>query len=269
MKNFVFVSLGGACRTATQIKKNCPGSKSFPFDWTVTPFISLERVFSADFDPNKVLSRENVEIKKNGGIKCSYSQIDFHHDLNPKDCVKWFHSSIASSSHTMPPEFYDSKELEQAKERFQYTFRRLDSLKNHKGTLIFIRWLGYGRDNSPHQRNFPHAGLPDGYFDNENFFKVYNLLKKKYPSVDIKLYEIFSRYTNQPSADRILDFLSFNEMGGIYSLKEEIPKSFSGDDESWRQLFEYILQELATRNVPIDSKKKLNIDFLKKLKLVK
>lgn len=233
------IPLGAACRSAYHVSRILGGDRfSYPFDWTVTSYESLEIVLNNKFDPGKVLSNENISLREGGGIFCKYSKLTFPHDFPPEELNKFLNGSWSKIALTMPSEFYSSTLVDNARKRFFYTFKRfLEHCKNddHK---IFIRWLGPARNNKV---NFPHAGVGRATLEGENFFSLCNILEKFCGKDKFSLFHIYTIYSDSPPKDRILEpYFSYGNYGGGIILLESTPTSFHGDDESWNQLIKFI-----------------------------
>lgn len=76
------VSLGSFCMTAHQIRRRFPASKAFPFDWLVTPTVSLQDMFETGF--SQLVQPNNMEIVTEAAglaVMCRRYGIMHYHDF--------------------------------------------------------------------------------------------------------------------------------------------------------------------------------------------
>ena len=79
------IPLGSWCRTAFQArqltKALAPNSKNigtYPFDWAISPLISVTKIIRKQIDPNQILNEDQTRICPHGFILCGHSGIRHH-----------------------------------------------------------------------------------------------------------------------------------------------------------------------------------------------
>lgn len=235
-------SLGMACRPAQQIKKNLETDFiSGPFDWTVSSAKSIFRFFERDFKVEDCLTSANIRFFGNGlQLKCDYSDLIFHHGLGPKELKKirpegnekYLRYSPTPSSSLLKHDDYIK-----TKGRFLFTAKRLISICEFcESKIIFIRWIGCGLNNP--DSKIPHAGHAD---PDDNAISMSLAIKTRFPSIDMHFIQVQTIYTDKHDEGSRIAFIDKvkRDVTIIY-LKEDFPKGFTGDDESWTQLSKYI-----------------------------
>jgi hypothetical protein len=125
------VPLGFSCRSAYQLRRLMASRKdlhvdSGPFDWTMTSFRALSKIFSDDIKPSLILNPIDSYINFNGSITCGYLGVSFHHDLPPSLVQSW--GGAESSSPDVPFPLFDSTDISKAKSRFLYQIHKLHSI---------------------------------------------------------------------------------------------------------------------------------------------
>ena len=246
------ITLGRACRPTYQARlfssKNGLEIVSTPFDWTVTPYLSIARILDDDFSPLKVLDPCTSFVTPNSGsITCGYSGINFHHDLSPK-IVKHYHSSHDHPVAIVPASIIDSPEWQNAKGRFEHTFSNFSDSIRKSGNL-FVRW-----------RRKCHAG--DAYSQAETDWGICRLLqRKKGVSQDFRLLIIETHQinTSQPIVEP-LQVKSCDDVVLCCKLKErkghngDLTGSWKGDESSWDICFRYAQKVLFESSWEFDAK---------------
>jgi hypothetical protein len=161
------IPLGSWCRTAYQCRTQAPvfsfdPTPSGPFDWTITPFRSLVRIFQQDFSRDEVLNPIESYINKTGSVTCGYTGITFHHDLSSKIVQSY---NAKSSGSDVPDALFDSGKISTVKARFFHTLENLYSTLNEPCNM-YVRWI----PPSSNAVNFPEV------FSGESVLKIRDLL---------------------------------------------------------------------------------------------
>lgn len=238
----MFVSLGSACRPGFQIKNYYKEKKlkylAFPFDWTITPFFSLQNCFSEDFNLDYVLNPENLLINKVSSITDEYSGLIHHHDFHPSEvrrlCGDKFDTNIKA-----PYEISDSNLVDEARGRFIYSYNNISGI-NPKKKAAFFRWQRRGHPD----REFPDLFLNEtpeklfsivnGFVGHSNFVII--RIETWEVAGDLEGYEVIHRYEKKGK--------------GIFSVIKERKgydgdgsNDYRGDTRSWKMLFDRVCEE--------------------------
>lgn len=167
----MLVPIGSWCRTAYQVneflKKNGIKPVSYPYDWTITPFISLKITLNNEFIPSCVLQFESIQRSKVNSIIDNSTQLIHHHDFSPPK-IKELEQISELDIKGIPEALYTTNLIAKARERFIYTYRHLESLKSIRSKVLFVRWQRKGHPD--HQ--FPYA------FNGENIDSLANIIRK-------------------------------------------------------------------------------------------
>ena len=139
-----FIPLGSFCRCAYQAKViseygGIPEPSSFPFDWTITPFRSIEMALRGQIDFEKVLSRESTFIDSEGCITCGHTLVRFAHDLRLKELSNRYQIDLKPYGE-LPSALFETEEFENARGRFSHTCETLYK-KMLQPRALFIRWV--------------------------------------------------------------------------------------------------------------------------------
>ena len=235
-------SLGGACRPAHQINKNLENDFiSGPFDWTVSSAESIFRFFGPDFKIEDCLSPSKIRFFGNGlRLKCDYSDLIFHHGLGPNELKKIRlndKQEYLKYSPTPSSSLLNHEDYTKTKGRLFYTANRLmDMCNSCKTKIIFVRWIGCGLNNP--DSKIPHAHHADA---DDNAISMSLAIKTRFPSIDMHFIQVQTIYTEKHEEKSRIAFIDkVQEDLTIIYLKEDYPKGFTGDDESWIQLSQYI-----------------------------
>lgn len=237
------VPIGSWCRTAFQCRQHAEGLgleavQSGPFDWTVTPYRALSRIFQNDFRQELLLNPFDSYVNRVGSISCGYSGIAFHHDLNPSVVGlhggKQPHSAIPQALMTLP-------EWKSARDRFLHTLDNMCKLYCKPGN-IFVRWLYYGQASA--EGTFP------GVFDGETAENLFSLIRMALGHDEFFLICVESQSVggiacpfDNPVApidlgnSRIFNCLLRERLGW----NGDQGNDFRGDDSSWLKMFQCAL----------------------------
>ena len=140
------IPLGSWCRTAFQArqltKALAPNSKNigtYPFDWAISPLISVTKIIRKQIDPNQILNEDQTRICPHGFILCGHSGIRFAHHLKIKELSNKFQFN-PQPGEILPKEVFKSDEFINAKGRFLHTYV---NLHNHlgKSRRLFVRYV--------------------------------------------------------------------------------------------------------------------------------
>ena len=236
-------SLGNACRPAWQLKKNFESNfTKGPFDWTVSSAKSIHKFFTPEYKLESCLSPASIHFIENGTIvKCDYSDLIFHHELGPKRLEEMLlKNKIDSFKYSPTPSSYFLNHFyyRQTKERFMSTAQRLlGACQFHDSKIIFVRWVGCGVDNP--DSKIPHTGQAES---DDNAISMAVTIKNRFPSINMHFIQVQSIYAKKHEDKNRIAFVDKvqDDVTLIY-LKENITMGFGGDDESWSQLSQYIL----------------------------
>lgn len=231
------IPIGSWCRTAFQVKdflEYYSGEKNlaYPFDWTITPHSALVKVFSSNFDVEKVLTNREVVVSKFGSIEDCYSNLIFHHDLEDKVVEKFdllkaiegdFFSSIDVVKNTVG--------------RFSYSFNNLLKLRNEED-ILFIRWQREGH---------PDLGLPSA-FENESLKGLANVLESFLGHKSFKTLIVSTRYVSSEYSGQLFSLNKYENgyEGIVYERRGydgDGSQNFRGDTRAWRALIEATITE--------------------------
>lgn len=217
MVNFdCLIPLGSWCRTSFQVNRfrqeHGMKSISYPFDWTITPLHSLEKIFAPSFDINQL----------------SISMNEWR-DVTPKDI-----KPIDKNTGLI---FYHDKTEEDARGRFLHTFKHLLSTRE-KNNLIFIRWLdAYGHG---HRQRW-------GEDRNPTYETLIENLKIFVNNDTFKLIEIETEYNDV--GDLIRDKKQIHDKLIRYILTEPVNvdpvksgNGFKGSNKSWNLVLNDIIE---------------------------
>ena len=235
------VPLGSYCRTSYQCrvyskKFLSEETKSGPFDWTITPFLSLSRIIREDINQNLILNPIDSYINRGGSVTCGYSGIAFHHDLNKK-IVKSYGGE--KNQKVVPTELLESKEWSYAKSRYFHTLRNLVKTSKEEGNL-YVRWM----KNTTAKNYLVFAG--------EDPAKTYELLRSNKWLNNSGLLYITTGYVEgvqEPLKNPIKSISKISDNCWNCIIKER--KGFNGDPTgaiwkgdgmSWQSLFHEILE---------------------------
>lgn len=210
------ISLGARCQTAHQIRRYFGVQTPWPFDWWVTPTMSLiellENDFDGLFDPNCL---EIGDGKAPGDGKhwtlCRRTGVIHAHDFE-RDQVTW------EIDMTKFPAMC-------AANRVRYGavidwFRRLE------GRVLFVR-CGKG---------FNHRSVRDAYYSVETLNRLMAALDKRLPGVDARLL-LLSGDMEEP-ADPDFDRTGIDAKITFDHADNSAATRWEGDDAAWDAVFE-------------------------------
>ncbi|WP_300319062.1 hypothetical protein [Idiomarina sp.] len=162
------VPIGAWCRTAFQVNEfkesNGIAPKAYPFDWTITPFLALEKSLIPFFNPGNVLQR--ASINKFGSVTCEDTHILFHHALSNNVVRKELSEPKEGK---LSGDFLQSEAVSNAIGRFMHTYNNFSLLRaaGDSERVLFVRWQRSGH---------PDKGLPEA-FKNETLTSLNEILR--------------------------------------------------------------------------------------------
>lgn len=196
------VSLGSFCMTAGQIRRRFPETKSYPFDWLVTPTVALQDLFETEF--REMMLPENMQIVTEGAgqaVMCKRYGLMHYHD---------FYEAKAGDRYV--PVAVRAEAIKNTG-KFGHLLRRLYSLT---GNILFIRVETGHVQHFNNNRDFDEARL-------RNFMAT---LRDAFPnaSVDLLLLNSFPE-ANEP---------------GVYcdKLDHYGVTTWEGSDQGWNEMFD-------------------------------
>jgi len=144
----MLIPIGSWCRCAYQVNefiKSKGGEPiSYPFDWTITPFASLQITFSKSFNTNNVLANENLLLSPFGSLTDISTKLIHHHDFDPQDILR-MKGIKGVNENGVPLAIFDRDLIMKAKGRLIHTYNNLEKLKNNEKKIGFIRWIRTGQ----------------------------------------------------------------------------------------------------------------------------
>jgi len=174
LKNLKLISLGAWCRPAYQIGCYVQGNTKIeglkgPFDWTITSFQSLKICLQPEFDPKAVLDPNSLACSFARSGMCEKSGVIFHHAIDPKTLENL---GVFDPGDKIPRIDALDPIIDSARGRFSHTFSALDSLRAHKGQILFVRWRRHGHPDPEYPSAFEgETGLVALTFRSLNSFK--------------------------------------------------------------------------------------------------
>lgn len=245
----MLIPIGAWCRTAYQVGnfvEHHNGQKnSYPFDWTITPFLSLKTTLNNQFDPSCILSDENLELSKFSSIADRPSSLIFHHDLSEHVVADHLKRGPTNARGIPLSLLNDTNRVQNAKSRFVHTYTNLSeniSQARSRGERIgFVRWMRGGH---------PDHTLPEA-FEGETIDTLWSLLTEFCQTTDIAVLQVISKVnkgTEIPDKTCLTDF-TVNPRGAIVTLLErrgwngDGSNSFRGDNKPWEMALDWFTRE--------------------------
>lgn len=229
----MLVPIGAWCRTAFQVKQYEESrgneSKSYPFDWTITPFFSLRHTLASSFSPQQILKFSEIGISYCGSIVDKSSSIIFHHDLNPKITKQSTNFDGSLNFDRLNPY------LIKTQQRFEHTFNHFLELKNSCQALGFVRWQRQGHPD----HNLPNA------FSGETFESLFHILSDFLSHRNFFILQIQTKLDNNFSFQDIIESLTVDNYGMRAVIKErrgyngDLSTNFRGDSRSWGYILDH------------------------------
>ena len=208
------IPLGSWCRNAFQINRfrqeHGQKSISYPFDWTITPLHSLEKIFSPSFDDNQI----SISMRETNFLK--------KEQLIDETGLIFFHDTSQGATPKI------------AKERFLHTFKHIKKETN----LIFIRWL----DQSHHE-------IRQSVWNedrNPTYEKLIENLKIFLNNDTFKLIEIETKYEDPGDCIQNKNIVNNNLVR--YAIAEPLrveprkSQNFRGSDKAWNLVLNDIME---------------------------
>lgn len=247
----MLVPLGAWCRTAYQVghfvEKHGGRKKSYPFDWTITPFLSLEKTLTNHFDPFNVLQVENLKLSKFSSIADQPSALIFHHDLSEHVVADHLKRGSTNAQGIPLSLLNDTEKVQNARARFIHTYSNLCtsiSQAHEKDERIgFVRWLRGGH---------PDRTLPEA-FEGETINTLWELLADFCQTKNIAVLQVISkvnRKTDSPDVKLIPD-LSDASRGAVVTIMErrgwngDGSNSYRGDNDPWEVALTWFTREFS------------------------
>ena len=242
----MLIPIGSWCRTAYQVnefKKN-NGIKpiSFPFDWTITPFSSLEIIFNKQFSPNQALDKNHIRRSKFGSLVDDYTTLIHHHDfLAPK--LKELEDISGVDAKGLPFELYNTDLLAKASGRLTHTYHQFELLKDKNEKLFFVRWQKQGHPDNQLPEAFENESISTlssilrSYLGHDNF----SVLIIKSQIIDGELpVDVIPEYIREKSgvSSTIIERRGFNGDG---------TNNFKGDTKVWNTILSKFLMDEESR----------------------
>lgn len=240
------IPLGAWCRTAYQVnffkKSNNIDVISFPFDWTITPFSSLKKILSPNFNLEKILNYG--EVNKFGSVTCGETGLIFHHALPPKLVNQFLEreSMLQARNLDLPSSFFELDSVKNAIGRFSHTYKNIDKFRYSDGLekILFVRWQRSGHPDTQLNTAFFGENLDSlgevlsGYLGHSNFSIL--MIQSQNIMSDVLPHEKIISYVR-----------------GEYGVNAIIPerrgfdgdgtKNFRGETLSWQAVLEKIVKE--------------------------
>ncbi len=144
----LYISLGGACAPAINLRNLGLRTQAYPFDWIISPFESLYQALNEDF---KYFLEDTRIVPKKTGV------IDHYHFYFTHD---WQKKSLAPDESIIHPDW--EKSLPAVKEKYQRRIDRFRKACRGSETVYFIR---------------------AEYITQEQAIKLRGLFRTKYPTL--------------------------------------------------------------------------------------
>jgi hypothetical protein len=210
------IPLGSWCRNAFQINRfkqeHNVKAISYPFDWTITPVKSIEKVFSDTFKESNVLQEYHKQLK---WLQDPYSEIFF---------VEWHSPSVKHS-----------------REKFLHTFGHLKNLKGQEN-LIFIRW--FSSETKYNLRGSETHEMISKFYGNDdisNYKTLHENIKKFIGTDKFKIIEVCSKHNDKKQLIHKETDEKFVFRFEINEPKNKLNKNeWSGCNNRWNQLLSII-----------------------------
>jgi hypothetical protein len=241
-KDFMLISIGAWCRASFQVNeflRVCGKPPvSYPFDWTITPFASLQNTLRKGFDPQNALHDNNLISNKFGSLSDNITQLIHHHDFNPTAMKGLPQSEL--NHHGVPLSVFHSDLVTKARGRFLHTYANLESSKNSNKKLMFVRWNSTGHPDTQVPDAYEGetlaslAEIISGYLDHDNFsiLRVTSKFVQEQPTKDTAIID-YERKIHGVSAT-IIERKGYNGDG---------TNSFKGETVSWHTLLTKFVNE--------------------------
>jgi hypothetical protein len=161
----ILVSLGENCNVAMALAENGLRKQALPFDWNITPFLSLYHVFSNDF--SDFLQVEDLVLRQDLLTVVNQNhKIEFVHDFPLCGEKQKKQEDEIPVPGEIDPDFL--KEFSEVQEKYQRRIARLYDVLRGDEEVILIR------------HNHRHIAK-------EEVIKFYQFLQEKFPSLNFTL----------------------------------------------------------------------------------
>ncbi len=252
----MLIPIGAWCRTAYQvgnfIEKHKAQNKSYPFDWTITPFFSLQKILNPLFNPTDILVENNLKLSKFSSIADAPSSLIFHHDLSENvvaDHLKRGPTNPAGVPITL---LRETTRVQDARARFIHTYSNLNASieqARSKGERIgFVRWMRGGH---------PDYTLPEA-FEGETTDTLWQLLSSFCNTSEVAVLHVISKTNKNTeiSGEECLTSFCSSARGAVATICErrgwngDGSNSYRGDTTPWEMALTRFTTEFS---IPIAS----------------
>lgn len=246
IRPFACVSLGAWCRSSWQLKRFCKSRRHFfissPFDWTITPYESLEFIANNTQQmADLVLCEDNISVSSVGSLQCDHTGLIFHHDLSP--------SFVKTLSADGPVDLCFGRDyIAKSRQRFIYTYGKLLRINelSDKYPILFVRWQRFG---------IPDKQIPS-VFNGESISSLRAVIHKLTGLSNFFLLTVTTQ--DEPASWRPVahPFLSFSlqdndievKLRERYLGRRSKEFDFQGDSDSWDNTLG-IVEQIITKIV--------------------
>ncbi len=199
----VFVSLGSICHSAQSLKSSGYRLASYPLDWVTSvdgeKIIQLLEKRFAYF-----LDRNSLVVGHDGLLRQSYYHIIFAHE------GVWFDGDY-------------SRKMPEFKERFRRRIKRFLDLKDHKGTVCFLRnaW-----ENSDDFVGVPFRDKENIVITDEYSIRLKKAIRKCFPDLNFYLFILNPPHSVQCARKIDDNVFIVNQYSGIDQIFEAVDLCF-------------------------------------------
>jgi len=210
--------LGNTCQVAYQIEKYFGFRLNSPFDWLITPFNSISKIFS---DDGEFFGR-NIKVEFSGQAAiCNHYGIAYHHDY-PRD---------QNSFISITPELMNA-----SRGKMQHKYNKFKELLNQGKKTLFVRLGGH------HDSAIGSAYVPDPRtLTTEDLNSLCDAIARKFPDLPFAILLVYIDYVTPVE----LDATALNPRVFVSTLIDsESPDGGSmyarwdGKPESWKPIFD-------------------------------